>query len=170
MNRQLARMIRVLRSEKFRYLLVGGWNTVFGYLSGVGLFLLLEKSFPVPIIGLIANIVGITMSFMTYKLWVFRTQGRWLQEYLRSYLVYGGSALMGIGLLWLFVDHLGVPIWYAQGMVIVITVIVSYVGHSRVTFKPPKNHKTKDSRAPSRVSKKKDKSDLSMLQRRRKRR
>ena len=169
-NSNFAKTIGRLRSQKFRYLLVGGWNTLFGYLSGVGLFLLLRESVAVPVIGLLANILGITMSFLTYKLWVFRTQGRWLEEYFKCYLVYGSSAMLGVGLLWLFTEQLNVPIWYAQGLIIAITVMVSYMGHSRVTFKPKDQQKRKETRGKSRASKKKNQSDIALLQRGRKRR
>ncbi len=86
-------------------------------------------------IGVISNILAISFSFVTYKLFVFQTQGRWLTEYLKSYIVYGSSALLGIGLLWLLVGQLMVSIWIAQGIIIIITIIVSYLGHSRFTFR-----------------------------------
>jgi hypothetical protein len=34
---------QAFENKKIRYLLVGGWNTFFGYLMGVFLFLLLNK-------------------------------------------------------------------------------------------------------------------------------
>jgi putative flippase GtrA len=66
---------------------------------------------------------------------VFRTQGQWLQEYLRAYVIYGGVAIFGIFLLWLFVNTMGISIWLAQGMVIVLTVAASYIGHTHFTFR-----------------------------------
>ena len=68
---------------------------------------------------------------------MFRTPGHWLKEYLRSFVVYGSSAVLGIMLLWLLVDGLRMPIWAAQGMVILFTVFVSYLGHARFTFRRP---------------------------------
>ncbi len=122
-------------SSKLRYLLAGGWNTVFGYGIGVILYYLLSNYLHVTVIALIANIIAITMSFTTYKLFVFRTKGEWLKEYLRSYVVYGGMALLGIGLIWFMVNGLSIPFWIAQGLTILLTVIISYIGHSRFTFK-----------------------------------
>lgn len=125
----------MIHSEKFRYLLVGGWNTVFGYLTGVALFLMLSQHLHIILIAIISNIIAITMSFITYKLLVFKTRGRWLTEYLKCYLVYGINALIGVFLLWLFVDHYSINIWLAQGAIIVLTVIFSYLLHKRFTFK-----------------------------------
>ncbi|NOX26536.1 MAG: GtrA family protein [Deltaproteobacteria bacterium] len=124
----------VLCSPKMRYLLAGGWNTVFGYGVGVGLYNALAAYMHILLIGTIANIISISMSFITYKLFVFRTKGQWLREYIRTYIVYGGASLVGILLLWLLVDGYGLKIWLAQGGVIFFTVIISYTGHSRFTF------------------------------------
>lgn len=125
----------MIHSEKLRYLLVGGWNTFFGYLTGVGLFLMLGNYFHIVLIAIISNAIPITMSFFTYKILVFKTRGQWISEYLKCYLVYGVNALLGIFLLWLFVDHLSINIWLAQGAIIIMTAIFSYLLHKRFTFK-----------------------------------
>ena len=142
MKLSLLDLVRQVRSpgdlwyrREGRYLLVGAFNTLVGYSLGVGLYLALSPLLHILVIGVIANILAITVSFTTYKQLVFRTQGHWLEEYLRSYVVYGGTAVLGIMLLWLLVDGLGMPIWVAQGIAILLTVIVSYLGHARFTFR-----------------------------------
>lgn len=131
----LRRPADLWRSRELRYLIVGGLNTLFGYSLGVGLYLALASRLHILIIGMIGNVLAITFSFITYKLLVFQTRGRWLAEYLKSYLIYGGSAVLGILLLWWLVDGLAVPIWLAQGLTILIVVVVSYLGHARFTFR-----------------------------------
>ena len=122
-------------TNKVRYLTVGGFNTVVGYFIGVFGYMIFHDYLPLVMIGVISNILAISFSFVTYKLFVFQTQGRWLTEYLKSYIVYGSSALLGIGLLWLLVGQLTVSIWFAKGIIIIFTIIVSYLGHSRFTFR-----------------------------------
>ena len=135
----LARQVRspgdLWRRREGRYLLVGGVNTLVGYTLRVALYLALSPLLHILIIGVIANILAITVSFTTYKRLVFHTHGHWLEEYLRSYVVYGGTAVLGIMLLWLLVDGLRLPIWVAQGIAMLLTVIVSYLGHARFTFR-----------------------------------
>ena len=82
-------MRKYLERRPLRYLLAGGWNTVFGYATSVGLYALLADMLHITLIAGIASIVSITMSFLTYKIFVFKTSGNWLIEYGRSYLVYG---------------------------------------------------------------------------------
>lgn len=122
-------------SRKIRYLLAGGWNTLFGYSTGVALYYSLSNYLHLIEIALLANAIAITMAFLSYKLFVFQTQGNWLREYFRSYLVYGVMALFGIALLWIMVDGFDTPFWLAQAIVVVATVIISYISHSRFTFK-----------------------------------
>lgn len=106
-----------------------------GYAIGVGLYKALESNLSIIWIGIISNILSITVSFLSYKTLVFKTKGMWLTEYMKSYIVYGGIALIGIFFLWLFVDKMKISIWFAQALVIVLTVIFSYLGHSRLTFR-----------------------------------
>jgi putative flippase GtrA len=123
-----------IKSRKGRYLIVGGFNTVVGYVIGVGLLYGLSPAVHVLVIGAIANVLAITVSFTTYKLFVFQTRGRWIEEYVRSYLVYGSMAVVGTLLLWILVDGMRLSIWLAQGLAVVLTVVISYLGHSRYTF------------------------------------
>lgn len=124
-----------IEPRQFRYLLAGGWNTCFGYATGLFIYHLLHEIYSIVLIGLLTNIAAITMAFITHKLFVFRTKGNWLAEYLRSYLVYGVSAVIGIAALWLLVDKFLVPFWLAQLLVILASVGITYIGHSRITFR-----------------------------------
>ena len=124
----------MLNPEKIRYLLVGGLNTLVGYFIGVGMYEVFGNNLGILWVGILSNALSITVSFVTYKTLVFRTKGMWLSEYLKSYLVYGGVALIGIFFLWLFVGEMKISIWIAQALIIGVTVVVSYMGHSRFTF------------------------------------
>lgn len=127
-------MMSLFKSDKVRYLLAGAWNTLFGYSLGVGLYLLLAKQLHTSAIALIANILAITMSFLTYKLFVFKTYGNWRSEYLKACVVYSNIAILSILLVWIFVDLFNVNIWISQALTIISTVGISYFGHKKFTF------------------------------------
>ena len=120
--------------RRARYLLAGGWNTAFGYSISTGFYYLFSKQVHIIVLLVAANVFAISMAFLTYKFFVFQTKGNWWREYILSYLVYGATASIGIVMLWLMVDFAAIPFWIAQGGVIMITVIFSYMGHSRFTF------------------------------------
>jgi len=128
-------IFKLFQSDKVRYLLAGAWNTAFGYGLGVGFYLLLSDRLHTAIIALLVNIVAITISFVSYKIYVFKTSGNWIREYLRAWVVYGNIAVLSIGLLWIFVDIMQINIWLAQALTILSTVVISYFGHKKFTFK-----------------------------------
>jgi len=127
---------RIQRHKKFlRYLVVGGLNTAFGYGVSVGLYYTLSHHLHIIVIGVLANVICITEAFIIYKLFVFKSRENWLHEYMRCYVVYGGSALIGIFGLWLLVNIMGIPFWLAQAGLMIVSVLISFAGHNRFTFK-----------------------------------
>ena len=121
-------------SSNFSFLLAGLWNTVFGYTLSLGLYSLLHSHFHILAISLIANILSISMSFITYKIFVFKSKGNWLQEYIRCYIVYGIITLVSMVILWISVDFIKTPFWIAQALLIPIMILFSYIGHKKFTF------------------------------------
>ena len=120
--------------RKIRYLLAGGWNAAFAYSISNGFYYLFFKQVHIIALLIAVNILAISMAFLTHKVFVFKTTGNWWREYMRSYLVYGTSTPIGIVMLWLMTDFAAIPFWIAQGGIIPIMVIFSYIGHSRFTF------------------------------------
>jgi putative flippase GtrA len=132
------------RDQLVRYLAVGALNTGVGYLAFVACNLALDGAIPHAylVANLAANVVAITVAFLGYKLFVFRTRGNWAAEYLRTYVVYGGTILLGLVLLPALVaiarrvlpDAALAP-YVAQAVLIPITVLSSFLGHKRFSFR-----------------------------------
>lgn len=122
-------------NQKLRYLVVGGWNTFFGYFMMILLFNLLHSKIHVVIIATISSIISITMSYLTYKKFVFKTSGNWLREWLRCFFVYSTASFFSIIMLWVLVDIVGLNIYIAQLSVMLIVVLASYISHKNFTFK-----------------------------------
>lgn len=121
--------------QKIDYLLVGGWNTVFGFLAFVVLYYLFGRAVHYLILVVISNILSITNAYIGYKLFVFRTKGHYLREYMRFYVVYGGAMALNLILLPLAVEIFRLSPVIAQGGLMFITVICSYAGHKNFSFK-----------------------------------
>ncbi len=120
--------------EKINYLLVGGWNTIFGYFTFVLLYFLFSQRIHYLFLLVISNILSITNAYIGYKIFVFKTKGNYVREYLRFYLVYGGVMLLNFIALPIIVElsPLAPPI--AQGGFICVTVVFSYFGHKHFSF------------------------------------
>lgn len=127
--------IKLAKTKKIKYLCVGCFNTVCGYLVSIYLFQLTGSKIGVLGVGIISNIFSITLSFLTYKIIVFRTQGNWISEYIKTYLVYGVASVIGIAVVVILVRGLSIKFWIAQGVAIILVTTLSYISHSRFTFK-----------------------------------
>jgi len=126
--------IKIIKSEKIRYLCVGTFNTVFGYLTSVYLYILTVDKIGVIGVAIVSNIISITLSFITYKIFVFRTKGNWIIEYVKAYIVYGFGSVLGIIIVVLMVNGLKFQFWIAQGIAILMVTVLSYISHSKFTF------------------------------------
>jgi putative flippase GtrA len=134
MKKWRERLSSLKQDQRLRYLVVGGGNTLWGYLCANILYYTLISHLHLLVIGIIANIFSISFSFFTYKTLVFRTKGNWLREYLRCYVVYGVGGILATLAMWGLVDGLHIPFWLAQGLVMGLVVVFSYFGHSRFSF------------------------------------
>ena len=124
-------------SEKINYLLVGGWNTLFGFLAFALLYYWLGRAIHYVVLLVIANLLSISNAYISYKLFVFRTAGNYLKEYLRFYVVYGVAFLLNIALLPLCVELFRLSPVIAQAGLMFINVVFSYFGHKNFSFRRP---------------------------------
>jgi putative flippase GtrA len=134
---------RLLR-QMGRYLFVAGFNTVFGYslfavlnfcLQGIG-------SYSYMLASLLANLIAITVAFLGYKWFVFRTKGNYLKEWIRCVAVYSSGMLLTLAGLPVLVPLLrrflvqrpqAAP-YVAAAIMAGVTVIASFLGHKHISF------------------------------------
>ncbi len=129
--------------QLLRYLMVGAWNTLFGYATYVVFTALLSRvHYGYVLASLIANLLNITVAFLGYKWFVFRTRGHYLREWVRCVMVYSTVILLGMVLLppvVYLVSHVtGRPkaAPYIAGLLITgMTVILSFLGHKTISFR-----------------------------------
>lgn len=165
------RTFRFLPSWQFvQYLLVGGWNTAFGYFTYAALTWLLSRRLAHAYMyaAVIGNFINITVAFLGYKWFVFKTRGNYLKEWLRCFVVYGTAALPGLLLLPILVSALvyvlHVPTgattghatqfqftanylrstfvtapYIAGAMLTATTVVFSFFGHKHFSFRQSKD-------------------------------
>jgi putative flippase GtrA len=135
--------------EVIRFLMVGVSNTLISLALYSGFVILYGHLFPhrgKPLIVDLASItskpLAITIAFLCYKHFVFRTHGNYLKEWLRCFAVYGvstpaellilplaTSAFLHIALLHPYAPFL------AGGVNAVIIACYSYFAHKKFSFK-----------------------------------
>jgi putative flippase GtrA len=130
--------------QVIRYLLVGGFNTCFGYALFVALNYLFRSLgiYGSEIATLLSNIIAITVAFLGYKWFVFRTHGHYLREWLRCLSIYGSSMLFSLVMLppltlllrrWF--GHSQMASNVAAAILTVVVVAASYFGHKHFSFR-----------------------------------
>lgn len=125
----------VLNAKRLRFLVVGGLNALNGYLITVAAYKYLYDSVNLIVIGLLVNFLTITISFLVYKLFVFKTTGRWINEWLKSFLVYGFSALFSTFAMWLLLDYFKINLYAAPMIIMLFMYVFSLFAHANFTFK-----------------------------------
>lgn len=121
--------------EKLRFLVVGGWNTLFGYGMLWILDGLLHDHVHYTLILTLNWVIGVTQNLFTFKLLVFRTRGDWLKEYLRSYVVYAGAFMLNLAIVAAIMELWHPRLVIAQLPALAVVTVVSYVGHKYFTYR-----------------------------------
>ena len=127
-----------------RYLLVGTANTAFGYGSYALLTSVLVRHMALGYLpaALISSLLSITVAFLGYKWFVFKTKGNYLREWARCLTVYSGTILSGLLLLPILVTLVGgitrnpraAP--YIAGLLVTgLNVLISFFGHRNFSFR-----------------------------------
>lgn len=129
------------------YLIIGIWNTFFGY--GIYAFFvwILNEKFPFSymLAAVLSNIISVTQSFLSYKYIVFKTKGNIWKEYLKCWGVYGSASLINLAFLPILVTVCAIflPVNYKQMapyiggfLLLASTIAISFLGHKNITFKP----------------------------------
>jgi putative flippase GtrA len=131
--------MKFLNNEKIRYLLVGGYNTAFGYILFVLLLILFKNRAHYLILLIISHVVSVVNAFLAYKFFVFKTREPWLPEFFKFNMVYLGVLLINLIALPIMVNFLSIRPIIGQTWFVVITVVVSYLGHTNYSFSKIRN-------------------------------
>src|SRR5438876_8858671 len=136
-------LTHIPRDQLIRYLVVGLWNTAFGYASYAAFTFLLAASIPHSYLPafLLSSLLNITVAFFGYKWFVFKTTGNYLKEWLRFIAVYSGSIFVSLaglpGLVFLIrLEGYDRAAPYLAGAILTgIGVITSFIGHKHISFR-----------------------------------
>lgn len=121
-------------SEKLRFLIVGAYNTAFGYATFVLLYLWLHDRCHYLIIALLAHAVAVTNAFLLHRKIVFRAQDAIIPAFLRFNLSTAVALLFSLGAMALLVELFAMFPLVAQAFVTGAAVVVSYFLHRHYTF------------------------------------
>lgn len=121
--------------QRVRFLVIGAVNTGFGFAVFAGLQLLVGHAIGYLFVLLLAHVIGVLEAFALYRRAVFRVRGSILVDLARFESVYLVALAVNVVLLPLLVEVGGLPVLGAQALIVVVTALISFVGHKHFSFR-----------------------------------
>jgi putative flippase GtrA len=121
--------------EKLLYLIVGGWNTIFGYGIWALLQLLIGDYVPYLVVLVLAWPLAVLNGYLGYRYLVFRSRGPVPSELPRFSLVYLVTLVVNLAVLPVALRVLPFNIYVVEGLFAGLVVVGSYLGHKHFSFR-----------------------------------
>jgi len=138
-----AKLKNLINNQKWRFVLVGGLNTIVDF----GLMNLFRLFLPLVVANTFSTGIAMIMSFFINKKWTFKSTGK---NYLREVVLFFVFTIIGIwviqnGFIWLietFAPHFGLPDFiFANAAKIIASVpslIWNYITYNKIVFRDKK--------------------------------
>ena len=124
----------MINNQKIRYLLVGFYNTLFGYLTFVLIFYNFSDVTSHSLLLGISHFIGVTNNFFTYKGWVFNVKENLLKNYFKFNQVYLLIYIINLILFLFFTKIMNVNLYLAQGLILIVITILGYFMNKNYSF------------------------------------
>jgi putative flippase GtrA len=119
---------------KIRYLIIGAWNTFFGF----AVFTILMIVFPISkyLIALTLTMLLAGMnSYMTQRKFVWQSSANMKAEFSKFFTVFIGQFFANLVLLYILVDYFNFhPLW-TQYVIAAVLIVMTYISHKNWTFR-----------------------------------
>jgi glycosyltransferase involved in cell wall biosynthesis len=123
--------------QKLRYLVVGGWNTLFGYLAfAAAYWLLVEKAGVNYTVAFVTSYsLAVLNAYWGYKLLVFRTSNKFRREFPRFAIVYVVALAVNLIVFPWLTSTLRLNPYLSQAIFTVALVVGTYIVNKRFSFR-----------------------------------
>jgi len=130
------------RNVKVKFVIIGIWNTLFGYAVFFGFDTLLTHLMPTRYVAYLtamalSNVLSIINAYVFHKYVTFKSEVKGkgiITEFIRFTTTYIIAICLSLALMPVFVEILRLNPKVAAALVMLICVVISYVGHSRFSF------------------------------------
>lgn len=122
-----------------RFLVIGGINTVLGYLNFTILYFLFHNVLHYLVIAILGHAVSVCAAYYLQRRVVFRSKAPWFPEFIKFNASLVFIVLLGLAGLFFCVAVLGMHPLIGQALVTIFSVIGSYIVHQHFSFRSVKN-------------------------------
>jgi putative flippase GtrA len=122
-------------SQRLRFIMIGAYNTAFGYAVFATLFLIAGNHINYLLILVAAHFLSVANAFLGHRRVTFRSSSRWPDEFVRFNVSYLATLVFSLVGLRILVGGLKYNPLVAGAVVTVSTVLLSYTLHQRFSFR-----------------------------------
>jgi putative flippase GtrA len=122
------------RREQLLYLIVGAWNTFFGYAVWATMQYLLGDTLNYLVIIVLSWPIAVLNAYLGYRYVVFRSEGSVIRELPRFSLVYFATLVANLAVLPILLRVLPFSIYVDQALFLIVVVICSFLAHKYYSF------------------------------------
>lgn len=131
----LSGALRLVRDQRVAFVLVGAGNTLLSLVWFALAYQLFGRAIGYMGALVVAYVLGVLCGFVLHRTFVFRVRGRVWGDLVRFTSVHVGALAANAAMLPLAVEVAGLPVVPAQALVMVVTVVGSYLGHRWFSFR-----------------------------------
>lgn len=131
-------LLKLIKDRRIAFLLVGVANTAIGFALFVFFELTIGRVWGYMVTLLFAHITSVICAFFLYRKLVFRVRGNVVIDLLRFESVYLVALGVNAILLPVLVELTPLQPIFAQALIVFVTTLISYFGHSRFSFRRKK--------------------------------
>ncbi len=122
-------------SQRLRFVVVGVWNTLFGYAVYALLLHLFADRIHYLVLLCIAHFLAVANAFCWHRSVTFQSSAHWPWQFVRFNVSYLGALAFSVVVLPLLVTRLRISPLVGGAQVMVLSVTLSYIVHKRFSFK-----------------------------------
>jgi putative flippase GtrA len=123
-----------IHSKHVKFVVIGIYNTLFGYAVFAGLHLALPHV-NYMLVLIVSRELSVVSAFIAYRLFVFKVKGPIVPDFLRFWMVYSGALVINLIALPLLVQVAGLNVLVAQAITVTFMVISTWIGHNHFSFR-----------------------------------
>lgn len=133
-------LLRIVKDRRVAFLAIGVVNTAVGFGWFVLFDLTIGQVWGYMVTLLFAHVASVLCAFVLHRRFVFRVRGHVWVDLMRFETVYLVALGVNALLLPLLVEFGGLEPIFAQALIVFVTTLISYFGHSRFSFRRKKGH------------------------------
>lgn len=130
-------LLALVRDPRVAFLIVGGLNTVIGFVFYIALLDLASVPYAAALPA--AYLAATVVAFVLHRRFVFRVRGHAARDLFRFLLVNLGALAVNEVLLTLAVREVGLNPVVGQLVAAALTMMISFIGHRNFSFRRPRH-------------------------------